>query len=134
MREEDVPQDDISIYRGGRKALYAAKENGAYKVTSSSGWEIEEMATLQVVEEFNRLEREAYEGFLDKRVSPVGIWMNRRRMSLKTLSECSGYWQWSIKRHLSYSVFLSLSPKKIAHYCEVFDIDRDELFNPKEFL
>lgn len=134
MREEEAPQDNISIYRGGRKALYAAKASGEYTVTPSSGWEIEEMATLQAVEEFNRLELEAYEGFLEKRISPLGVWMNRRRMSLKTLSECSGFWQWSIKRHLNYGHFASLNPKKIDIYCEVFDINRDELFNPKEPL
>lgn len=132
MREDEIPQDNISIYRGGRKALYAAGENGEYKVTPSSGWAIEEMATLQAVEEFERLEREAYQGFLDKRISPLGVWMNRRRMSLKTLSECSGFWQWSIKRHLDYATFASLKPKKLAIYCDVLDVTMDELVDPKE--
>lgn len=132
MREEEAPQDNISIYRGGRKALYASRANGEYTVTPSSGWAIEEMATMQAVEEFQRLEREAYEGFLEQRTSALGVWMNRRRMSLKTLSECSGFWQWSIKRHLNYAVFASLSPKKIAIYCDVLDVTPDELFDPKE--
>jgi hypothetical protein len=132
MREEDAPQDNIAIYQGVKKALYTMRENGEYKVTPSSGWAIEEMATLQAVEEFNRLEREAYQGFLEKRISPLGVWMNRRRMSLSTLSECSGFWQWSIKRHLNYATFASLNPKKLAIYCDVLDVTPDELFDPKE--
>ncbi|MDD2829443.1 MAG: helix-turn-helix transcriptional regulator [Sulfuricurvum sp.] len=134
MREEEAPQDNISIYRGGKKALYAAKANGEYAVTPSSGWAIEEMATLQAVEEFNRLEREAYQGFLEKRISPLGVWMNRRRMSLKTLSECSGFWQWSIKRHLQYDTFKKLNPKTIALYCDVLDVSEEELNHPKESI
>ncbi len=132
MRQEEAPQDNIAIYHGARKALYASREGGEYAITPSSGWAIEEMATLQAVEEFKRLEAEAYRALLEGHTSPVGVWMYRRRMSLKTLAECTGFWQWQIKRHLKYGVFKRLSPKTLALYCDVFDITSEELHHPKE--
>ncbi len=131
MKRDDAPQDNIAMYHGGRKALYVADE-GKFEITQSSGWSVEEMATLQAVDEFVRLEYEAYEGFVEGKLSPLGVWMYRRRMSIATLSQCTGFWQWSIKRHLKPDIFKRLSSPKIALYCDIFDITAEELLNPKE--
>ena len=90
------------------------------------------VATLQAVDEFERLEREAYRGFQEGSLSPLGVWMYRRRMSLATLSQCTGFWQWSIKKHLRFDKFKRLSFQKISLYCDVFDISIKELYDPKE--
>jgi len=132
MKKEEAPQDNIAMYQGGRKALYAVADEGKFEITKSSGWSVEEMATLQAVDEFGRLEREAYRGLCEGELSPIGVWMYRRRMSLATLSQCTGFWQWNIKRHLKSNIFKTLSPKKILLYCDVFDITPEELRNPKE--
>lgn len=132
MKKEEAPQDNIAMYEGGRKALYTVVDEGKFEITQSSGWSVEEMATLQAVDEFVRLEHEAYEGFIEGKLSPLGVWMYRRRMSIATLSQCTGFWQWSIKRHLKFNIFKTLSPKKIALYCDVFDITLEELHHPKE--
>lgn len=132
MKYNEVPQEENEIYRGGRKAVYAVGDNGQYAIAQSSGWKVEEIATLQAVDEFRRLEREAWENFLLKRSSPLEVWMYRRRMTLKTLSECSGFWQWQVKRHLNYAVFGSLNSKKTAVYLDVLDVSLAELHNPKE--
>lgn len=132
MKKEEAPQDNIAMYQGGRKALYAVADEGKFEITQSSGWNVEESATLQAVDEFERLEREAYRGFQEGSLSPLGVWMYRCRMSLATLSQCTGFWEWSIKRHLKSDVFKGLSSQKIALYCDVFDITSEELYNPKE--
>jgi len=132
VKKEEVPQEDNAIYRGGRKAVYAVGEGGTYAITPSSGWKVEEIATMQAVDEFRRLERDAWESFSDHRSSPLEVWMYRRRMTLSTLSECSGFWKWQVKRHLKYGPFRSLSSKKIEVYLEVLDVSLDELNNPKE--
>ena len=132
MKKEDAPQDNIAIYEGGRKALYAVADEGKFEITQSSGWNVEEMATLQAVDEFVRLEREAYQGFVEGKLSPLGVWMYRRRMSIATLSQCTGFWQWNTNRHLKSNIFKSLSSKKIALYCDVLDITPEELHHPKE--
>jgi len=132
MKKEEAPQDDIAMYQGGRKALYALADEGKFEITQSSGWSVEEIATLQAVDEFERLEREAYRGFIEGSLSPLGVWMYRRRMSLATLSQCTGFWQWSIKKHLKFDTFKRLSFQKISLYCDVFDISVEELYDPKE--
>lgn len=132
MNRDDVPQEDNVIFRGGRKAVYACGEEGKYEITPSTGWKVEEIVTLQAVDEFRRLEKEAWDAFKERRSAPLEVWMYRRRMTLKTLAECSGFWQWQVKRHLKYSNFEVLNPKKIAVYLDVLDITRDELYNPKE--
>jgi hypothetical protein len=129
MKKEETPQDNISMYKGGKKALYAAGE-GKFEITQSSGWSVEEMATLQAVEEFERLESEAYDAFINGKASPLGVWMYRRRMSLATLSDCTGFWQWTIKRHLKPTVFGSLNGQKIQHYCDILDVTLQDLMNP----
>lgn len=132
MKKDDAPQDNIAMYHGGRKALYAVADEGKFEITQSSGWNVEEVATLQAIDEFQRLEVEAYKAFQEGKLSPLGVWMYRRRMNLATLSQCTGFWQWSIKRHLKSDVFRGLNSQKIARYCDVFDITPEELCNPKE--
>ncbi|MEJ2489964.1 MAG: BtrH N-terminal domain-containing protein [Sulfurovaceae bacterium] len=102
MKQTEVPQDNIHTFNGERKALYAFNDNDECVITPSSGWSVEEMATMQAVEEFKRLEKEAYEGFLNQDVSPLAVWMYRRRMSILTLASCMGYWQWKVRSHLKY--------------------------------
>lgn len=132
MKKEDAPQDNIAMYQGGRKALYVLGDKGGFEITQSSGWSVEEMATLQAVDEFRRLEREAYKGFQEGTLSALSVWMYHRRMSLLTLSQCTGFWQWQVKRHLKADIFNALSPQKIAIYCDVLDVIPEELLNPKE--
>jgi hypothetical protein len=132
MKVNDIPQDNIAMYKGGKKALYATVDDGKFEIIQSSGWNVEEIATLQAVYEFERLEAEAYAGFCEGKLSPLGVWMYRSRMSIATLSQCTGFWQWRIKRHLKSNVFNGLDAEKIGRYCDVFNITLDELRNPKE--
>jgi hypothetical protein len=132
MKQTEVPQDNINVLNGERKALYAFDDNGECVITPSSGWSIEEMATMQAVEEFKRLEQEAYLGFLNKDVSSLAVWMYRRRMSIPTLASCMGYWQWKVKLHLKYSNFKKLKPKVLDLYALTLDISLDQLLNPTE--
>ncbi|MDD4856336.1 MAG: helix-turn-helix domain-containing protein [Sulfuricurvum sp.] len=132
MKKDEAPQDNIAMYQGGRKALYAVADEGKFEIMQSSGWNVEEVATLQAIDEFQRLEIEAYKEFQEGKLSPLGVWMYRRRMSLATLSQCTGFWQWQVKRHLNVHVFNALSPQKIALYCDVLDVMPEELRHPKE--
>lgn len=134
MKQNEVPQDNINIFNGERKALYAFNDNGEYVITPSSGWSVEEMATMQAVEEFKRLEKEAYVGFLNKDISPLGVWMYRRRMSVPTLASCMGYWQWKVKSHMKYNNFKKLNPKILDLYSQTLDISLEQLLNPAECI
>ncbi|MBN2768614.1 MAG: hypothetical protein JXQ68_05885 [Campylobacterales bacterium] len=130
MKKNDTPQDNICTHRGVKKALYISNDDGSYDIEPSSGWEIEELATMQAVEEFKRLEKEAFEQYIKQEKSPLEVWMYKRRMTLKTLSECTGFWQISIKRDFKYKRFLRLKPSRLAVYADVFDITQSELLDP----
>jgi hypothetical protein len=132
MKQTEVPQDNIHTFNGERKALYAFNDNDECVITPSSGWSVEEMATMQAVEEFKRLEKEAYEGFLNQDVSPLAVWMYRRRMSILTLASCMGYWQWKVRSHLKYKNFKKLKPKVLELYTQTLDISLQQLLDPKE--
>ncbi|MDD5358940.1 MAG: hypothetical protein PHI79_02830 [Sulfurovaceae bacterium] len=134
MKQTEVPQDNTDILNGVRKALYAFDDNGECVITPSSGWSVEEMATMQAVEEFKRLEKEAYLGFLNKDVSPLTVWMYRCRMSIPTLASCMGYWQWKVKSHMKYNNFKKLKPKVLELYSQTLNISLEQLLNPKECI
>ena len=50
-------------------------------------------------------------------------------MDLPIVAAYTGFWQWTIKRHLKPSVFKDLSDSKLQKYAEAFDISVDELKN-----
>ena len=61
MEQNKVPQDNVVTYANNKKAMYATNSSGKYSVVPSSGWEIEEEATMQAVQELERLASEAYQ-------------------------------------------------------------------------
>jgi len=75
MKKSDLPQDNICTFEGAKKALYVTRDDGSYEIEQSSGWEIEELATMQAVEEFKRLEHEAYERYEKQERSSLEVWM-----------------------------------------------------------
>jgi hypothetical protein len=51
-------------------------------------------------------------------------------MDISILSSYTGFWKWTVKRHLKPSVFKKLSDQKLQKYAEIFEISIDELKNP----
>ena len=74
MKLEDIPQDDSKIFRGQRKVIYATR-NGKFEAGKSSGWEAEEFATGQAVDELHQLTEAALTAVKngEKSVSSVSI-------------------------------------------------------------
>jgi hypothetical protein len=50
-------------------------------------------------------------------------------MDVPIVAAYTGFWQWTVKRHLKPEVFRNLSDKKLARYAGVFDISVEELKN-----
>ena len=122
MKAQEVPQDDSSIYRGEKRAVYATSKDGEYGVVASSGWDAEEEATQQAVAELERLADEAYEMCQEGEASPLEYHMYSKRLDLLSLSQATGLFQWRIKRHFKPVVFAKLSDKVLARYAEVMGI------------
>ena len=127
MKAQEVPQDNNSIYRGQKRAVYATSKDGEYGVVASSGWDVEEEATQQAVAELERLSDEAYEACLDGEASPLEFHMYTKRLDLLSLSQATGIFQWRIKRHFKPAIFAKLSDKMLTRYCDVMGISIQEL-------
>ena len=121
MEINDIPQDNSKIFRGQRKVVYAT-QNGNYQTGTSSGWETEEFATEQAVEELNQLTAEALDAVKRGEKSPLFYYMYRYRFDLPSLAQATGFWQWQIKRHFKPSVFAKLSDKVLERYADVFGV------------
>ena len=127
MKAQEVPQDDSSIYSGEKRAVYATSKDGEYGVVASSGWDAEEEATQQAVEELVRLSDEAHEACEAGEASPLEFHMYSKRLDLLSLSQATGLFQWRIKRHFRVEVFAKLSDKLLERYADVMGISINEL-------
>ena len=122
MKADEVPQDDNSIYRGQKRAVYATQKDGEYGVVPSSGWDVEEEATQQAVAELERLSSEAYEDCEAGEISPLMYHMYSKRLDLLSLSQATGLFQWRIRRHFKPSIFIKLSEKLLERYADVMGL------------
>ncbi len=127
MRVDQVPQDKSKTYAGHKKLLYACGDNGRYTGVQSSGWEIEEVATSDAVEEYERLAQEALAEVLAGRKSPLYYHMYHCRMDPPLLSQMSGYWRWRVRRHFQPKHFARLPDAVLQRYAEAMDISVEEL-------
>ncbi|AGF78123.1 hypothetical protein UWK_01565 [Desulfocapsa sulfexigens DSM 10523] len=127
MEQNEVPQDNIRTYANNKKAMYATDSAGNYDVIASSGWKIEEEATMQAVQELERLAKDAYTKVGSGSKSPLFFYMYDRRMDLQVLSESTGIYKWRIKRHFNPSVFWKLSSKMLDRYGNALGMTAEEL-------
>ena len=127
MKADEVPQDDNSIYRGQKRAVYATQKDGEYDVVPSSGWDVEEEATQQAVAELERLANEAYADCEAGEASPLVYHMYSKRLDLLSLSQATGLFQWRIKRHFRPAVFKKLSEKILERYADVMGLSIQEI-------
>ncbi len=127
MKQEQVPQDNISTFASNKKAMYAVDETGHYGIVASSGWEVEEAATKQALEELQRQAGEAYEAVAEGEMSPLYFHMYDRRMDLQVLSESTGMFKWRIRRHFKPAVFKRLSSGVLERYAEALGLSVETL-------
>ena len=127
MKEDSVPQDNAGTYEGHKRLLYAVDKNGNYDGVQSSGWEVEEYATLTAVDEYNRLTREAFDKATAGISSPLEYHMYAHRMDLALLSQVSGLFQWRIKRHFKPAIFKKLNNKLLTRYSEAMRMNAGDL-------
>lgn len=133
MKIDNVPQDDNKTYGGYKRILYAVDDNSCYEKVESSGWETEEFATLMAVDDFREQALAAHERCKQGVDSPLAYHMYNNRLDILSLAQASGFFQWTIRRHLRPQVFNALSKKTLTRYSEIFDIDVNALMTlPKE--
>ena len=127
MQDNDVPQEGNATLGGHRKAVYARGGDGRLHLVASTGWEVEEIVTMQAVDELARLAEDARQRCLVGQTSPLEVHMYRRRMDVPLLAQATGLWQWRVRRHLRPAVFARLSPALLARYAEAMGLTVDAL-------
>ena len=128
MELNEIPQQESKIFQGQKKVVYATN-NGLYQSATSNGWETEEYATEQAVQELNQLAEQALKDVNAGLKSPLFYYMYLYRFDLISLSQATGIWQWRIKRHFKPTIFANLSEKTLAKYAEVFQLSISQLKN-----
>ena len=127
MKTKQVPQDNSPSYSGHKKLIYAVNDNGHYAGIQSSGWEIENFATQMAVDELNEQTLTAISDYHSGKVSSLAYHMCKRRFDIVSLAQCTGFFQWQIRRHLQPKIFNRLSQRKLAIYSAILSVPIPQL-------
>jgi len=130
MKKEDLPQDKSSALDNfTREVCYVKNEEGKYEKELSIGWQVKSDALDGAWQEINRRITDAAQQVIEGEKSPVLFFMELNLMDFPTLAGYTGFWQFTIKRHLKPKVFNRLSDRKLGRYAKAFKITIDELKN-----
>ena len=132
MEITNVPQEDSSTYAKNKKAIYARDEDGSIKAVGSTGWNAEETATTQALQDLLDSQAEAYEEVRRGAKSPLYFHMFSARMDLQVLSETTGFFKWTIKKDFNPERFAKISEKRLEVYSEAMGISPEDLKVVKE--
>ena len=110
-----------------KEVCYVTDPSGKYVTELSTGWNVKSEALDAAWADIEQRVASAREKVLKGEASPVLFFMERRLMDLPTLTAYTGFWKWSIHRHLTPAGFNKLSPKKLGKYAEAFNVSVEDL-------
>ena len=131
MKKGDIPQDKSALDNFTKELYYTKDKDGKYETGQSIGWDVKKEALDNAWDEINRRVKDAKAAVKEGKKSPIHYFFELRLMDLPILSGYTGFWQFTIKRHMKPSVFKNLSDKKLMKYAKAFDISLEELKNYK---
>lgn len=129
MKKNELPQDKSALENFTREVCYVKNEDGKYETDLSTGWETKKVALDQAWDEIERRKAEALEKVKSGDASPILYFMEEKLMDFTVLSGYTGFFKWTIKRHLKPSVFTKLSDSKLQKYANAFEVELDQLKN-----
>lgn len=129
MKKNELPQDKSALENFTREVCYVKNEDGKYETDLSTGWETKKVALDQAWDEIERRKAEALEKVKSGEASPILYFMEEKLMDFTVLAGYTGFFKWSIKRHLKPAVFKKLSDSKLQKYAEAFEVELDQLKN-----
>jgi hypothetical protein len=127
MKKENVPQDLSALGKLTKEVCYAVDEAGNYVTQLSDGWNIKIDALDVAWHDIEEKVAAAKQKVLNNEASPLLFFMELRVMDIGILSAYTGFWKWTIKRHMKPSVFNKLSYEKLKRYAEIFEISVEQL-------
>ena len=131
MKKNDIPQDPSSLDKFTKEICYAVDDSGKYVTELSRGWEVKATALGVAWKDIEARVEAARQKVLKGEASPLLYFMELRLMDMGILSDYTGFWKWTIKRHLKPSVFQKMSVKDLEKYAEAFDVSIENLKNMK---
>ena len=127
MKKEEIPQDDGALNKLTKELVYAVDSTGNYTTALSTGWEVKARALDVAWEDIEKRIASARQKVLDNEASPILYFIELRLMDIGIVSAYTGFWKWTIKRHLKPSIFRKLTESKLQKYAEAFNVSVDEL-------
>lgn len=131
MKLSEIPQDKSSLENFTREVCYAKDSDGKYQSELSTGWNIKSEALNAAWDDINEQAEEAKQLVLNGTKSPIYFFMVKKLMDVSLLSSYTGFWKFTVRRHLKPNVFAQLSDKDLSVYSEIFEVDIEELKNFK---
>ena len=127
MKKEEIPQDNGALNKLTKEVCYAVDSDGKYITELSTGWEVKANALDAAWQDIEQRVATAKQKVLNNEASPLLFFMELRVMDIGILSAYTGFWKWTIKRHMKPSVFKKLPDEKLKRYAEVFEISVEQL-------
>lgn len=127
MKKEEIPQDNGALNKLTKEVVYVVDSAGKYSTELSTGWEVKAKALDVAWEDIEKRIEEARQKVLRKEASPILYFMELRLMDIGIVSAYTGFWKWTIKKHLKMTAFLKLPDEKLKKYADAFNVGVEEL-------
>ena len=127
MKKEDIPQDGGALTKLTKEVVYAVDNSGNYTTELSTGWEVKATALDVAWKDIEQRIENAKQKVLNNEASPILYFIELRLMDIGIVAAYTGFWKWTVKRHLKPSIFKKLSEQKLKKYAEAFNISVEEL-------
>ena len=127
MKKNESPQDKVLSDFNSKEVCYALDDSGKYTTELSAGWDVKYAALKLAWDDINQKAEAARKTVLAGKASPILYFMELKIMDIGIVSAYTGFWKWTIKRHLKPSVFKKLSDKKLQIYANLFEVSIDDL-------
>ncbi len=127
MKKEEIPQDNGALNKLTKELVYAVDSSGNYSTELSTGWEVKTKALDLAWQDIEKRIEAARQKVLNNEASPILYFLELRLMDLGILSSYTGFWKWTIKKHMKPAGFKKLSQQKLQQYADAFNVSVEEL-------
>ena len=128
MKAKEVPQDDENVLEGKFKdPIYTLDEDGNYTTSYSVGWDVKNTIINNAWGVINEKMEEARQKVLKGEASPILYYMEKTIMDPSLLAKYTGFWKWTVKKHLKPKGFSKLDDAGLKKYADIFDLTVEEL-------
>lgn len=106
--------------------LYVEKEDGNYAPVQTGSY-----LTANYLDDYflkrNNLEKELQEKIQRGEINAIGYYMVLEDLTIAELAARTGFFRWTVKKHLKPENFTGISEKALQKYAVVFNVSPDEL-------